>query len=38
MTACQIEHDFADIEKFEDSARIFSDIGLKLEKVIKGIS
>jgi len=33
MTACQIEHDFTDIEKFEDSARIFTDIGLKLEKV-----
>jgi len=38
MTACQIEHDFTDIEKFEDSARVFSDIGLKLEKVLKGIS
>lgn len=38
MTACQIEHDFTDIEKLEDSARMFSDIGLKLENLLKGIS
>jgi hypothetical protein len=38
MTACQVEYDFTDIKNFEESARIFSDIGLKLEKVLKGIS
>lgn len=38
MTACQIEHDFTDIENFEESARIFSDVGSRLEKVLKGIS
>lgn len=38
MTACQIDHDFTDIEKVECSAKIFSDIGLKLGKVLEGIS
>ncbi len=34
MTICQIEHDFTDIENFEESARIYTDVGLKLHKVI----
>jgi len=38
MTACQIEHDFSNIEDFDESARIFSDVGSKLEEVLKGIS
>ncbi|MFN3479816.1 MAG: hypothetical protein ACK415_05470 [Thermodesulfovibrionales bacterium] len=37
MTACQIEHDFTDVKNFEESARIFSDVGLKLKKVRESI-
>jgi hypothetical protein len=37
MTACQIEHDFTDINKFDQSAEIFLDIASKFEEVIKSI-
>ena len=38
MTACQIDHDFYDIEKFDLSAQVFQDIAVRFDQVIKAIS
>jgi len=38
MTACQIDHDFNDIDKFDHSAQVFQDIAARFNQVIKEIS
>lgn len=37
MTVCQIDHDFTNINNFDESAEIFSDVGLKLHKVLENL-
>lgn len=38
MTACQIDHNFYDVEMFDLSAQVFQDIAIRLDQVVTAIS